>query len=322
MEQREFIVEAEAAGQRIDRFLSGEDTGLSRSALQGLVAEGHVLCNGRSIAKSLKLKAGDTILLDDGLVRLTVLETSETEIRCRVENDGNMKNHKGVNVPGVRLNMPYMSQQDRDDLLFGAEQGFDYVAASFVRSAADVRELRHVLDQAGSRMRIIAKIENAEGVENIDEILAAADGVMVARGDMGVEIPFEKGLLGHSDADVLTHAVMDALLGAAGMDDIGRLFPDCDNAFLNISSLTLLERVMKALTEQGWQVVNIDATLVAQAPKIAPYRQEMRCALARTLGIRPEQVNVKATTEEHLGFTGEGLGISAHAVALIQRAES
>ena len=105
----------------------------------------------------------------------------------------------------------------------------------------------------------------------------------------GVDIPFEKGLLGHSDADVLTHAVMDALLGAAGMDDIGRLFPDCDNAFLNISSLTLLERVMKALTEQGWQVVNIDATLVAQAPKIAPYRQEMRCALARTLGIRPEQ---------------------------------
>ena len=136
------------------------------------------------------VKAGDTILLDDGLVRLTVLETSETEIRCRVENDGNMKNHKGVNVPGVRLNMPYMSQQDRDDLLFGAEQGFDYVAASFVRSAADVRELRHVLDKAGSRMRIIAKIENQEGVSNLPEILDAADGIMVARGDMGVEIDF------------------------------------------------------------------------------------------------------------------------------------
>ena len=136
------------------------------------------------------VKAGDTILLDDGLVRLTVLETSETEIRCRVENDGNMKNHKGVNVPGVRLNMPYMSQQDRDDLLFGAEQEFDYVAASFVRSAADVRELRHVLDQAGSRMRIIAKIENQEGVSNLPEILDAADGIMVARGDMGVEIDF------------------------------------------------------------------------------------------------------------------------------------
>ena len=136
------------------------------------------------------VKAGDTILLDDGLVRLTVLETSETEICCRVENDGDMKNHKGVNVPGVRLNMPYMSQQDRDDLLFGAEQGFDYVAASFVRSAADVRELRHVLDKAGSRMRIIAKIENQEGVSNLPEILDAADGIMVARGDMGVEIDF------------------------------------------------------------------------------------------------------------------------------------
>ena len=136
------------------------------------------------------VKAGDTILLDDGLVRLTVLETSETEIRCRGENDGDMKNHKGVNVPGVRLNMPYMSQQDRDDLLFGAEQGFDYVAASFVRSAADVRELRHVLDKAGSRMRIIAKIENQEGVSNLPEILDAADGIMVARGDMGVEIDF------------------------------------------------------------------------------------------------------------------------------------
>lgn len=136
------------------------------------------------------VKAGDTILLDDGLVRLTVLETSGTEIRCRVENDGDMKNHKGVNVPGVRLNMPYMSQQDRDDLIFGAEQGFDYVAASFVRSAADVRELRHVLDKAGSRMRIIAKIENQEGVSNLPEILDAADGIMVARGDMGVEIDF------------------------------------------------------------------------------------------------------------------------------------
>ena len=136
------------------------------------------------------VNAGDTILLDDGLVRLTVLETTAKTIRCRVENSGVMKNHKGVNVPGVSLSMPYMSQQDRDDLLFGAEQGFDYVAASFVRSAADVRELRHVLDKAGSRMRIIAKIENQEGVSNLPEILDAADGIMVARGDMGVEIDF------------------------------------------------------------------------------------------------------------------------------------
>ena len=134
----------------------------------------------------------------------------------------------------------------------------------------------------------------------------------------GVTIPWEKGLDGHSDADVLTHAVMDALLGAAGMDDIGRLFPDCDNAFLNISSLTLLERVMKALTEQGWQVVNIDATLLAQAPKVGPYRQQMAENIAMALHIDPERVNVKATTEEGLGFTGDGSGMAAHAVALIE----
>ncbi len=133
---------------------------------------------------------GDTILLDDGLVRLTVLESNATAIRCRVENDGVMKDKKGVNVPGVRLNMPYMSQRDRDDILFGAAQGFDYIAASFVRSAADIREIRSVLDQAGSSIRIIAKVENQEGISNLAEILAVADGIMVARGDLGVEIDF------------------------------------------------------------------------------------------------------------------------------------
>ncbi|MDD3347246.1 pyruvate kinase [Oscillibacter sp.] len=136
------------------------------------------------------VKAGDTILLDDGLVRLTVLETTGANIRCRVENDGMMKDKKGVNVPGVRLNMSYMSQRDREDLLFGAEQGFDYIAASFVRSAADVREIRSVLDRAGSNIRIIAKVENQEGISNLPEILAVADGIMVARGDLGVEIDF------------------------------------------------------------------------------------------------------------------------------------
>ena len=136
------------------------------------------------------VKAGNTILLDDGLVRLTVLETTETDIRCRVENDGLMKNNKGVNVPGIRLSMPYMSQRDRDDILFGVEQGFDFIAASFVRTAADVRELRRLLDEAESSIRIIAKIENQEGVSNLTEILSVADGIMVARGDMGVEIDF------------------------------------------------------------------------------------------------------------------------------------
>ena len=136
------------------------------------------------------VSAGDTILLDDGLVRLTVLETTAKTIRCQVENSGVMKNHKGVNVPGVSLSMPYMSQQDKDDILFGVEQGFDFIAASFVRCAADVREIRRVLNTAHSRIRIIAKIENQEGVSNLREILAEADGVMVARGDMGVEIDF------------------------------------------------------------------------------------------------------------------------------------
>ena len=136
------------------------------------------------------VKVGDTILLDDGLVRLTVLETTDSNVRCRVENDGVMKNNKGVNIPGVRLSMPYMSQRDREDILFGIEQGFDFIAASFVRTAADVREIRHLLDSAGSKIRIIAKIENQEGVDNLSEILSVADGIMVARGDMGVEIDF------------------------------------------------------------------------------------------------------------------------------------
>ena len=136
------------------------------------------------------VKAGDTILLDDGLVRLTVLEVTASGIRCRVENDGTMKDNKGVNVPGVRLSMPYISQRDREDILFGAEAGFDYIAASFVRSAADVQEIRRLLEEKGSHIRIIAKIENQEGISNLGEILSAADGIMVARGDMGVEIDF------------------------------------------------------------------------------------------------------------------------------------
>ena len=136
------------------------------------------------------VKEGDTILLDDGLVRLTVLETDSSNIRCRVENDGTMKNNKGVNVPNVRLSMRYMSPRARDDLPSGVEPGCDYIAASFVRTAADVREIRQLLDKHHSNIRIIAKIENQEGVSNLADILAVADGIMVARGDMGVEIDF------------------------------------------------------------------------------------------------------------------------------------
>ena len=135
----------------------------------------------------------------------------------------------------------------------------------------------------------------------------------------GVSVPYEKGLLGHSDADVLTHAVMDALLGAAALGDIGGLFPDTDAAYAGISSLLLLERVAERLREAGYAVVNIDATILAQAPKLAPYRERMRERLARALGLDVSRVSVKATTEEGLGFTGEGLGIAAHAVALLEK---
>ncbi|MGI6211520.1 MAG: pyruvate kinase [Anaerovoracaceae bacterium] len=133
---------------------------------------------------------GDTILLDDGLVKLTVLDTDEKNIVCNVENDGVMKNHKGVNVPNVTLNMPYMSPQDRSDILFGIEEGFDFISASFVRSAADVREIRDLLNEHHSDIRIISKIENRTGIANIASILDISDGIMVARGDMGVEIDF------------------------------------------------------------------------------------------------------------------------------------
>lgn len=136
----------------------------------------------------------------------------------------------------------------------------------------------------------------------------------------GVEVPFDRGLLGHSDADVLTHAVMDALLGAAGLGDIGKLFPDSDPAYAGISSLLLLDRVAQRLREAGWQVGNVDATILAQQPKLAPHIPKMRQNLARHLGILQEQVNVKATTEEGLGFTGAGQGMAAHAVCLLEQA--
>lgn len=135
----------------------------------------------------------------------------------------------------------------------------------------------------------------------------------------GVEIPWDRGLLGHSDADVLVHAVMDALAGASRLGDIGKLFPDTDPACAGISSLKLLAEVGRLLAQRGFAVVNIDATLLAQAPKIAPYKERMAENIAAALGIEPEQVNVKATTEEGLGFTGDGSGMAAHAAALLER---
>lgn len=138
------------------------------------------------------LKAGARVLIDDGLVEMRAEHVSETDIVCTVLNGGRVSNHKGINVPGTKLSMPFISEQDRSDIIFGIENGFDYIAASFTRSAEDILEIRHILKEYECHsMNIIAKIENMEGVENIDEILRVVDGIMVARGDMGVEIPLE-----------------------------------------------------------------------------------------------------------------------------------
>ena len=137
----------------------------------------------------------------------------------------------------------------------------------------------------------------------------------------GVEIPYEKGLLGHSDADVLTHALMDALLGAAALGDIGKLFPDNDDAYLGADSIVLLKEVCEILHENGYRIENADCTVIAQRPKLAPYIDTMRSVIAAALNVDISQISIKATTEEKLGFTGEGLGISAHAVALIERCD-
>lgn len=135
----------------------------------------------------------------------------------------------------------------------------------------------------------------------------------------GVDIPYHLGLLGHSDADVLTHAIMDALLGAAALGDIGKLFPDTDDEYKGADSLALAGRVAKKLCENGYKIVNIDSTVIAQAPKLSPHIQLMREKLADVLGTNIENISVKATTEEKLGFTGQGLGIAAHAVCLIEK---
>ena len=134
----------------------------------------------------------------------------------------------------------------------------------------------------------------------------------------GIEVPYEKGLLGHSDADVLTHALMDALLGAAALGDIGKLFPDNDPDYAGADSVELLKKVCAVVAKAGYRVGNVDCTVIAQRPKLAPYIPAMREKLAKAMGVDVSRVSVKATTEEHLGFTGEGLGIAAHSVALLE----
>ena len=138
----------------------------------------------------------------------------------------------------------------------------------------------------------------------------------------GVDIPFEKGLLGHSDADVLLHAIMDAVLGAMAAGDIGKLFPDNDPAYKGADSLALARRVAEVMVRRGYRLINVDATVIAQAPKMAPHIPAMRAHIADAFSVPVDAVSIKATTEEHLGFTGSGEGIAAHAVCLLGRAEN
>ncbi len=156
-----------------------------------------VLGNNEKVSityKNLKndISAGTTILIDDGLIEMVVDEIDEADIICTVINGGPISNHKGVNVPGAVLSMPYISEADRSDIMFGCDMGFDFLAASFVRCREDILEVRKILDEHGSHMKIIAKIENMQGIHNLEDILTVSDGIMVARGDMGVEIPMEE----------------------------------------------------------------------------------------------------------------------------------
>ena len=153
--------------------------------------EGIVSITYRDLVKDVEV--GDAILIDDGLIELRVNQVTEKDIYCTVKNGGFISNKKGINVPGVNLNMPFISEKDYDDIIFGIEEGFDFIAASFTRSAEDILEIRKILDERNcDHIKIIAKIENLQGVENIDEILRVSDGIMIARGDMGVEVPDEE----------------------------------------------------------------------------------------------------------------------------------
>ena len=151
------------------------------------------------------------------------------------------------------------------------------------------------------------------------DVHAFADGRRIILG--GVDIPHERGLLGHSDADVLAHAIADALLSAARIGDIGKLFPDTDPAFKDADSLKLLAEAARAVRESGWLITDVDATIACQAPKLSPHRDQMRANLAQALGLDVDQMGVKATTTEHLGFEGREEGISAYAVCLLERSE-
>ena len=166
----------------VEKLTTGQKFTLTSRSVEGT----NEICSVTYKELPHDVKPGGRIMLDDGLIELRIDEVGDTDIVCTVCNDGIIKTKKGVNVPGVHLSMPYMSQRDTSDILFGVEQGFDLISASFARNAQDIMDIRHILDEHNSKIRIIAKIENQEGIDNIDEILTVADGIMVARGDMAL----------------------------------------------------------------------------------------------------------------------------------------
>lgn len=167
---------------------SGQDFTLTTEEIMGTSKRASITY------KNLKndIEVGKTLLIDDGLIELAIKEITDTDIICTVVNGGYVSNHKGINVPGAILSMPYISEVDKQDILFGVKMGYDYLAASFARNKQDIEEVRKLITDNGGRMKIIAKVENMQGIDNLDEILEASDGIMVARGDMGVEVPMEE----------------------------------------------------------------------------------------------------------------------------------
>ena len=257
------------------------------------------------------LSVGGTVLLADGLISLTVTKLTDTDITCKVENGGPISNNKGVNVPGVSLSMPYMSQRDKDDILFGIEQGFDFIAASFTRSAQDIQEVRRLLNSHNSHIRIIAKIENREGVDNIDEILTAADAVMVARGDMGVEIDFteipviQKEIIYHSFSS--GKPVITATQMLESMIENPRPtraeITDVANAIYDGTSAIMLS----GETAAGRYPVEALQTMDAIARKTESHTDD-----ARLLGLRcRNRMNITAATAHAACTTAKDIGADA-----------
>lgn len=254
---------------------------------------------------------GSQIMLDDGLISMKVLERTETDITCLVQNGGPIKDRKGVNVPGVHLSMPYMSAQDREDLLFGIQEGFDFVAASFCRSAQDVMEIRRLLDEHHSDMRIIAKLENQEGVNNVDEILAVADGVMIARGDMGVEIDFTEIPVIQKDIIAYTLGYGKHVITATQMLDSMITNPrptraeitDVANAVYDGTSAIMLS----GETAAGRYPVEAVQTMDAIARKTESHTDD-----ARLLGLRcRNRMNITAATAHAACTTAKDIGADA-----------